>query len=220
MFSMMLSLAGQLHGNAFRVQLGLYRTLCLNRTISHSSPALNPETIQGIHICRLYAKDQTTAGWLIKPNTQTMQWLAVFTCACTSQTAPASWRTVPSLISHLWSLPSILTTQDKPNLLAKPWRIKPEADCEENKKAPSRSQRSSCGQTKSTWTLRRSAHWSIAGAQRHDWSQRKGSGPVGDDGLDCLWTYTWWQLILVTKPLETERVWLQVHILEIRSKSL
>lgn len=74
-------------------------------------------------------------------------------------------------MSHLWSLPGICAKQDEPNLLAKPWRIKPEAGWEGNKKAPSRSQRTSEGQTKSTWALTRSAHWSIAGAQRHDWSQ-------------------------------------------------
>lgn len=39
--------------------------------------------------------------------------------------------------------------------------------------------------------------------------KRKGSGPVGDFALDGLWTYTWWHLIFVTKPLETERVWFQ-----------
>lgn len=74
-------------------------------------------------------------------------------------------------MSHLWSLPGILAKQDEPNLLAKPWRIKPEAGWEGNKKAPSRSQRTSEGQTKSTWALTHSVYWSIAGAQRHDWSQ-------------------------------------------------
>lgn len=74
-------------------------------------------------------------------------------------------------MSHLWSLPGILAKQDEPNVLAKPWRIKPEAGWEGNKKAPSRSQRTSEGQTKSTWALTHSVHWSIAGAQRHDWSQ-------------------------------------------------
>lgn len=39
--------------------------------------------------------------------------------------------------------------------------------------------------------------------------KRKGSGSVGDVALDGLWTYTWWHLIFVTKPLETERVWFQ-----------
>lgn len=40
-------------------------------------------------------------------------------------------------------------------------------------------------------------------------TKRKGSGPVGGVALDRLWTYTWWHLIFVTKPLETERVWFQ-----------
>ncbi len=90
---------------------------------------------------------------------------------CSSPTVLALWRTVPSLMSHIWSLPCILAKQDEPNLLAKPWRIKPESGLEENKKAPSRSQSASGGQTKRTWALTRSAHWSSAGAQRHDWSQ-------------------------------------------------
>lgn len=136
-----------------------------------SSPALNPGTIQGVHIWHSYAMDLTTAGWLLKPNTQTKQCFKAFARKLCMHFTDWSGTEANSAIIDVSPLKSPRHPRKTRRTKSVGKAVKNRAAWEGNKKAPSRSQHTSERQTEHTWALTHSAHWSIAGAQRHDWSK-------------------------------------------------
>lgn len=185
-----------------------------------SSPALNPGTIQGVHIWHSYAMDLTTAGWLLKPNTQTKQCFKAFARKLCMHFTDWSGTEANSAIIDVSPLKSPRHPRKTRQTKSVGKAVKNRAGWEGIKLAERETKKplhvANALQKDRQSTLE---HWLIVliGAllelkgmtEARVHMKRKGSGPVGDVALDCLWTYTWWHVIFVTKPFETERVWFQ-----------